>query len=110
MTEPAAAGAFAPRRLILAAVGAGLFLAALDTYVVVTVLPRMMFDLTIPIDRIEQATPVITGFLLGYIVTMPLLGAVSGPVRARARLPHQPGDLLPGLAADRDRRPDQHPR
>ena len=77
MTDPAAAGGFAPRRLILAAVGAGLFLAALDTYVVVTVLPRMMFDLTIPIDRIEQATPVITGFLLGYIVTMPLLGAVS---------------------------------
>jgi MFS family permease len=62
---------------VLAAVVGGLFLAALDTYVVVTVLPRMMFDLTIPIDRVEQATPVITGFLLGYIVTMPLLGAVS---------------------------------
>lgn len=37
----------------------------------------MMLDLTIPIDHIEQATPAITGFLLGYIVTMPLLGAVS---------------------------------
>jgi MFS family permease len=58
-------------------VAAGLFVAALDTYVVVTVLPAMMFDLLVPVDRIEQATPVITGFLLGYIVTMPLLGAVS---------------------------------
>jgi MFS family permease len=58
-------------------VAAGLFLAALDTYVVVTVLPRMMFDLTLPLDRLEQATPIITGFLVGYIVTMPLMGALS---------------------------------
>ncbi|HXO66905.1 MAG TPA: MFS transporter [Candidatus Dormibacteraeota bacterium] len=62
---------------MLAAVGAGLFLAALDTYVVVTVLPRMMFDLALPVDRLEQATPIITGFLVGYIVTMPLMGALS---------------------------------
>ena len=65
------------RRLILAAAGAGLFVAALDTYVVVTVLPRVMFDLGVPIDHLEQATPIITGFLVGYIVTMPILGAVS---------------------------------
>jgi MFS family permease len=58
-------------------VSAGLFLAALDTYVVVTVLPRMMFDLALPLDRIEQATPIISGFLVGYIVTMPLTGALS---------------------------------
>ncbi len=55
----------------------GLFLAALDTYVVVTVLPRMMFDLALPLDRIERATPIISGFLVGYIVTMPLTGALS---------------------------------
>jgi MFS family permease len=71
------AGVQPHRRLVLAAVAAGLFLAALDTYVVVTVLPRMMFDLALPIDRIEQATPIITGFLVGYIVTMPLMGALS---------------------------------
>ena len=44
---------------------------------VVTVLPRMMFDLALPLDRLEQATPIITGFLVGYIVTMPLMGALS---------------------------------
>jgi MFS family permease len=58
-------------------VAAGLFLAALDTYVVVTVLARMMSDIGVGADRPEQAAPVISGFLLGYIVTMPLLGAVS---------------------------------
>lgn len=58
-------------------VTAGLFLAALDTYVVVTVLSRMMSDIGVGADRPEQAAPVISGFLLGYIVTMPLLGAVS---------------------------------
>jgi MFS family permease len=58
-------------------VGLGLFLAALDAYVVVTLLPRMIGDLNLPIDRVERVTPVISGFLLGYIVTMPLLGAVS---------------------------------
>ena len=65
------------RRLLLGVVAAGLFLAALDTYVVVTVLPRIVSDLGVGLDRPEQASPVISGFLLGYIVTMPLLGAVS---------------------------------
>ncbi|MGI8607711.1 MAG: MFS transporter [Candidatus Dormibacteria bacterium] len=58
-------------------IAAGLFLAALDTYVVVTVLPRIATDIGLGLDRPEQASPVISGFLLGYIVTMPLLGAVS---------------------------------
>jgi MFS family permease len=65
------------RALILGSVSIGLFLAALDAYVVVTLLPRMMGDLGLSAERIERATPVLTGFLLGYIVTMPISGAVS---------------------------------
>ncbi|MFN2463090.1 MAG: MFS transporter [Candidatus Dormibacteria bacterium] len=67
----------AVRRLVLVVVAAALVLAALDTYVVVTLLPRMMTDLGVGLDQPERAAPVLSGFLLGYIVTMPLLGAAS---------------------------------
>ena len=76
-SEPIPATARVGRGLLVGVVAAGLFLAALDTYVVVTVLPRIATDIGLGLDRPEQASPVISGFLLGYIVTMPLLGAVS---------------------------------
>src|SRR5689334_15870599 len=72
------------RRLVLAVAGAGLFVAALDAYAVATLLPAMMADVGLTIDRFEQATPMLTGFLAGYVVAMPLLGAYSD---ARGRLP-----------------------
>ena len=59
------------------AAAAGLFVAALDAYAVVTLLPKMLFDLDVPVDRIEQATPIVSGFLAGYIVVMPLIGLAS---------------------------------
>ena len=70
--------------LLLGLAGAGLFLAALDAYVVVTLLPAMMGDVGLTIERFEQATPILTGFLAGYVVAMPLLGAYSD---ARGRIP-----------------------
>lgn len=72
------------RGVLLAVAGAGLFLAALDAYVVVTLLPSMMGDVGLTIERLQQATPIITGFLAGYVVAMPLLGAYSD---ARGRIP-----------------------
>ena len=71
------------RALLLGLAGAGLFIAAMDAYVVVTLLPAMIADIGLTIDRIEQATPLVTGFLGGYVVAMPLLGAYSD-VRGRA--------------------------
>jgi MFS family permease len=70
--------------LLLGLAGAGLFVAAMDAYVVVTLLPVMIADVGLTIDRLEQATPLISGFLTGYIVAMPLLGAYSD---ARGRAP-----------------------
>jgi MFS family permease len=72
-----------PRPILLGLAGVGLFVAALDAYVVVTLLPSMIADVGLTIDRFEQATPIVTGFLGGYVVAMPLLGAYSD-VRGRA--------------------------
>jgi len=65
------------RPLLLGSAALGLLLAALDAYVVVTLLPAMLYDLDLSVDRIEQATPIVSGFLAGYIVVMPLLGLAS---------------------------------
>ena len=69
--------------LLLGLAGAGLFIAALDAYLVVTLLPAMVSDVGLTIDRFEQATPIVSGFLGGYVIAMPLLGAYSD-VRGRA--------------------------
>jgi MFS family permease len=69
-------------QLTLAA--AGLFLAALDALAVATLLPQMLAAVDLPIDHLEAAAPILTGFFGGYVVAMPLLGAFSD---ARGRLP-----------------------
>lgn len=63
--------------LRLALAGAGVLLTAADTYVVVLALPVMIADVGIGIDQLQRATPIITGFLLGYVAVMPLLGRLS---------------------------------
>lgn len=73
----------ARKPLLLGLAGAGLFIAALDAYVVVTLLPAMTGDVGLTIEHFEQATPIVTGFLAGYVIAMPLLGAYSD-VRGRA--------------------------
>src|SRR5256885_9249464 len=74
----------ANRSVLLALTGAGLFLASLDAYVVVTALLPMLKSVNIAVNRPEQATPIITGFLLGYLAVMPIAGGLSDRFR---RLP-----------------------
>jgi MFS family permease len=60
-------------------------LAAADTYVVVLALPDMMSGVGLGIDELQRATPIISGFLLGYIAVLPLIGRLSDLV-ARQRI------------------------
>jgi MFS family permease len=56
---------------------------AADTYVVVLALPDILNGVGVSLDELQEATPIIGGFLLGYTATLPLLGRVAD-LRGRA--------------------------
>ncbi|MGE9808545.1 MFS transporter [Janibacter sp. G1551] len=64
-------------RVLLALASAAVALAAADTYVVVLALTDMMAGVGIGIDALQRATPIISGFLLGYIAVLPLIGRLA---------------------------------
>jgi MFS family permease len=58
--------------------------AAADTYVVVLALPDMMSGVGLSIDELQRAAPIVSGFLLGYVAMLPLIGRIAD---LRGRLP-----------------------
>ena len=79
-----------PRLLLgLAAVAVGF--AAADTYVVVLALPDMMTGAGLAVDELQRAAPIVSGFLLGYVTMLPLIGRIAD---LRGRLPVLVGSLL----------------
>ena len=62
---------------MVAAIAMGTFITALDQTVVVTALPAVMADLKIQIARLEAVIWVVTAYLLGYTVAMPLIGRLA---------------------------------
>ncbi|MDT5190093.1 MAG: hypothetical protein QOI28_2344 [Mycobacterium sp.] len=81
MAHAADAPAGTNRRLAITAGGLAVLLGALDTYVVVTVIRDIMAappaGIGIPVNQIQRVAPIITGYLVGYIAAMPLLGRAS---------------------------------
>jgi MFS family permease len=77
-------------RILLGLAAVAVCFAAADTYVVVLALPDMMTGVGVPIDDLQRAAPIISGFLLGYIAIMPLIGRIAD---LRGRLPVLVGSL-----------------
>ena len=66
-----------PPYLALVPICIGIFIAADDQTVVVTILPQIMRDMRLTVTELDRASWSITGYLLGYVVAMPLIGRLS---------------------------------
>lgn len=67
-------------RSLLAIASTGVALAAADTYVVVLALTDMMGGVGVGVNDLQQAAPIISGFLLGYVAVLPLIGRLADSV------------------------------
>jgi MFS family permease len=79
--------------------------AAADTYVVVLALPDMMGAVGVPIDQLQRAAPIVSGFLLGYVAMLPLIGRIADlrgrvPVLVAALVLFAVGSLVTALSYD----------
>ncbi|MCD4527317.1 MFS transporter [Nocardioides sp. cx-173] len=93
-----------PRWLLgLAAVAVAF--AAADTYVVVLALPEMVGAVGVSTEELQRAAPIISGFLLGYVAMLPLIGRIADlrgrvPVLVAALVVFALGSLVTTLAYD----------
>ncbi|MFL6132472.1 MAG: MFS transporter [Nocardioidaceae bacterium] len=71
-------------RLLLTVASVAVAFAAADTYVVVLALPDMMTSVGLAVDELQRAAPIVSGFLLGYVAVLPLIGRIAD---LRGRVP-----------------------
>jgi MFS family permease len=65
------------QRVALSVVSLAVFLTALDQTVVVTALVDIIRDVQVPITALDRAAWIVSGYLLGYVIAMPLMGRVA---------------------------------
>lgn len=65
------------QRWLLITVAAGVFVAADDQTSIVTVLPALIRDIGLTVDDLYQASWIVNGYLLGYIVALPIVGRIA---------------------------------
>jgi MFS family permease len=78
-------------RLLLGLAAVAVAFAAADTYVVVLALPEMMAASGLSAEQLQEGAPIISGFLLGYIGVLPLVGRIAD---LRGRLPVLVGSMV----------------
>lgn len=81
--------------------------AAADTYVVVLSLPDMMSSVGLSVEQLQRAAPIISGFLLGYVAMLPLIGRIADlrgrvPVLVAALVIFAFGSLVTAVAYNLD--------
>ncbi len=104
MSDPGARPAPRSRLLLGLAAGAVAFAAA-DTYVVVLALVDMMQGIGLSPERLQRAAPIVSGFLLGYVAMLPLIGRIADlrgrvPVLTAALVVFAFGSILTAAAYD----------
>ena len=92
-------------RLLLGLAAVAVAFAAADTYVVVLSLPDMMGSVGLSVDELQRAAPIVSGFLLGYVAMLPLIGRIADlrgrtPVLVAALVVFAFGSLVTAAAYD----------
>ena len=96
MRSPASGRRLAGPGSLLALAAIAVAFAAADTYVVVLSLPDMMASAGLSVEQLQRAAPIISGFLLGYVAMLPLIGRIAD---LRGRLPVLTGVFYPDTEA-----------
>jgi len=104
VSDPGAGPAPRSRLLLGLAAGAVAFAAA-DTYVVVLALVDMMQGIGLSPEQLQRAAPIVSGFLLGYVAMLPLIGRIADlrgrvPVLTAALVVFAFGSILTAAAYD----------
>jgi MFS family permease len=92
-------------RLMLGLASVAVAFAAADTYVVVLALPDMVSGVGGDVVQWQRAAPIVSGFLLGYIAMLPLIGRIADlrgrvPVLVLSLVVFAAGSLATALAYD----------